>query len=323
MKRVVCTHVGDTPAESVALVEVDPPAVGAAEVLVRVLARPINPADELLLTGRHVFQPTYPAPVGIEGVGVVVEAGPAATVGVGTRVALPYGGTWAEFVSLPADVVVPVADEIPLEQAAMLCVNPMTAAGLLEGLASGDWIALNAAHSAIGRMIIELAVRRGLNVIAAVRRPEAAAALLRMGARAVLPDDDALPTAVRAVAGLTGVRRGLDAVAGEGTGRLYRCVGDGGDLIVYGLLSDDRAILPAAEIVFRDVTVRGYSRLRGYAALTPARRSAIGAEVVAAMVKGELLSPVEARYPLEAVADALRHHGRPGRQGKILLVSQG
>jgi len=112
-------------------------------------------------------------------------------------------------------------------------------------------------------------------------------------------------------------------VAGEGTGRLYRCVGDGGDLIVYGLLSDDRAILPAAELVFRDVTVRGYSRLRGYAALTPARRSAIGAEVVAAMVKGELLSPVEARYPLEAVADALRHHGRPGRQGKILLVSQG
>jgi hypothetical protein len=66
MKRVVCTHVGDTPAESVALVEGDPPAVGEADVLVRVLARPINPADELLLTGRHVFQPTYHAPVGIE-----------------------------------------------------------------------------------------------------------------------------------------------------------------------------------------------------------------------------------------------------------------
>jgi NADPH:quinone reductase-like Zn-dependent oxidoreductase len=261
--------------------------------------------------------------VGIEGAGVVVEAGAGAPLAPGTRVALPFGGTWAERVVLPADVVVPLPEELDLEQASMLCVNPMTAAGLIEGLSPGDWLALNAASSAIGRMVVGLASRRGLNVVAAVRRLETAESLRRAGARAVFLDDDALPEAVRSVAGQAGVRRALDAVAGEATGRLFHCVAEGGDLLVYGLLSDDRAILPAAQLVFRDVTVRGYSRLRSYAALPPERRQAIGAEIVEALRRGEITSEIEARYPLEEVAAALRHHARPERRGKILLTSAG
>jgi NADPH:quinone reductase-like Zn-dependent oxidoreductase len=46
---------------------------------------------------------------------------------------------------------------------------------------------------------------------------------------------------------------------------LYDCVADGGDLVVYGLLASDRVQLPAARLVFRDVTVRGFSRLRIFA----------------------------------------------------------
>lgn len=321
MKRVVCVREGEILADSVEVVEAEAPVAGEGQVLIQVLIRPINPADELLLTGRHVFRPTFPAPVGIEGAGVVLAAGPGASLTPGTRVALPYGGTWTEQMVLPADVVVPLPDELDLEQAAMLCVNPMTAAGLIEGLVPGDWLVLNAAASAIGRMIVSLATRRGLNVVAAVRRLEVADALRAAGARAVLPDDDTLPEAVRRVAGQAGVRRALDAVAGEATGRMFDCVAEGGDLLVYGLLSDDRAILPAAQLVFRDVTVRGYSRLRAYAALAPERRRAIGAEVVQAMQQGAIASEIEARYPLDEVAAALRHQARPDRRGKILLTS--
>ena len=227
----------------------------------------------------------------------------------------------AQQMVLPVDVVVALPEDLDIEQAAMLCVNPMTAAGLLEGLSLGDWVVLNAGASAIGRMISGLAARRGVHVVAAVRRLETADELLQSGAREVVPDDDALPDAVRRVVGPAGVRRALDAVAGDGARRLFQCIADGGELLVYGLLSDDRAILPAAQLVFRDVTVRDYSRLRNYAALSPARRKAIGAEIVEAMRRGELTSGVEARYPLEEVAQALGHHARPGRSGKILLTS--
>ena len=47
----------------------------------------------------------------------------------------------------------------------------------------------------------------------------------------------------------------------------------------------------------------------------------IGAELVSLVQDGTFVSPVEARYPLAAVADALHHQERPGRRGKILLVS--
>jgi NADPH:quinone reductase-like Zn-dependent oxidoreductase len=321
MKRVVCVSTGEDLAGCVEVIETAAPVPGPRDVRVRVLARPINPADELLLTGRHVYQPDLPSPIGIEGAGVVIEAGADAGLRVGTRVALPYGGTWAEEIVLPADVVVSLPDALDLEQGAMLSVNPMTAVGLLEGLRAGDAVLVNAATSAIGQLVVRLGARRGLTVFAAVRRLEAAAALVRAGATAVFADDDTLPAAVRGATAGAGVRRALDAVAGTATTRLYHATADGGDLVVYGLLSDDRAILPAASLVFRDVLVRGYSRLRSYAALTPERRRELGAEIVEAMRRGEIDTPVEARYPLTEVREALRHHARPERRGKILLVS--
>ena len=323
MRRAFCTQVTPDISANVALLEVDPPRPTDTEVLIRVLARPINPADLLLLTGRHVYTPTLPAPIGIEGAGVVVEAGAHTHLTPGARVALPFGGTWSEYITLPADVVVPLPDDLPLEQGAMLCVNPMTAAGLLEGLREGDLVILNAANSAIGRMTLTLGARRGLRMVAVARRLDVADELRAAGACAVLLDDDTLPHALRDATGGAHARRALDAVAGAASARLFHCVGDGGDLVVYGLLSDDQARLPAAQLVFRDVTVRGYSRLRSYAALPPARRLALGAEIVNHLRQGVMTSTVEARYPLAEVAEALRHQERPTRSGKILLMSEG
>ena len=78
---------------------------------------------------------------------------------------------------------------------------------------------------------------------------------------------------------------------------------------------------PATRVVFRDVTVRGYSRLRALRALTAARRAELMDELVSLVRDGTLQSEVEARYPLAAVREALAHEARPGRRGKVLLVS--
>ena len=50
-------------------------------------------------------------------------------------------------------------------------------------------------------------------------------------------------------------------------------------------------------------------------------RSRCSACTRALVAHGELASTVEARYPLERVREALAHHERPGRRGKILLTS--
>jgi NADPH:quinone reductase-like Zn-dependent oxidoreductase len=144
MRRVFYTGPAADPAETVAVLEVPEPTCPAAGVVVAVLARPINPADLLLLTGRHVFVPELPAPVGIEGAGHVVQAGPKSRLSVGTLVAIPRGGTWAERLAFGDDEVIALPEGVDLEQASMLAVNPFTAVGLLEGVPAGATVALNA-----------------------------------------------------------------------------------------------------------------------------------------------------------------------------------
>lgn len=320
MKQVMCTSIEADATRAVRVVDVSSPECPSDGVVVEVRARPINPADLLLLNGRHVFTPTLPSPVGIEGAGVVIEAGPTSHLRPGTIVAIPYGGTWRERMALRDDAVLALPDGVDIEQASMLCVNPFTVMGMLEGLAAGTTLVLNAATSSIARLVISVARRRGISVIAVVRDARTEAELLALGASAVLVDGDDLAARVSALAP-SPVMRALDAVAGEASGRLYDCVADGGDLIVYGLLGSDEVRLPAVRLVFRDVTVRGFSRLRVFAAMAQERRRAITDELVALLADGTLRAEIEARYPLTDVAGALAHHARPRRSGKILLVS--
>jgi trans-2-enoyl-CoA reductase len=312
VKRVLFVNPEAPPPLAVEVREEEAPVPGPGEVVVRVLARPINPADLLILEGRHLFRPQPPAPVGIEGVGVI-EA-------TGERVAIPWGGTWSERIAVPASDLLLLPDEVSTEQGAMLSVNPFTAAGMLEGLPEGSWLVLNAATSAVGRMVLALARRRGLHAIAVSRSLRARDPLLDAGAAAVLEDGPDLTARFAQVAGGP-VQRALDAVAGEASGRMLDALAEGGRLVVYGLLSSDRVVLPAASVVFRDVQVVGFSRRRSIGALSPERRAAITRELGALVAEGVLSSAVEARYPLEQVREALAHHLRPDRWGKILLTS--
>lgn len=320
MRQIVCTRACDDPVQAVAVVDAPEPECPPAGVVVHVRARPINPADLLLLTGRHVYRPDYPAPIGIEGAGEVIAVGPSSRLRVGDRVAIPFGGTWRERMAVEDEVVLPLPSDVDLEQAAMLSVNPFTAAGLLEGLPAGACVALNAGTSAVSALVLAMARARGLTALAVVRDGAAEPGVRARGAHAVLVDGPDLAERLRAAAPGP-IVRALDAVAGDASGRLFDAVAEGGELVVYGLLADDQVRLPAARLVFRDVTVRGYSRLRSLRALTVERRAAISAELVGLLGRGELTTPVEARYPLAEVAAALAHQVHPGRVGKILLTS--
>lgn len=310
---------GRPAAEALQLVQRDCPPPAEGEVQIRMLVRPINPADLLLIDGRHVYTPTLPVPVGIEGAGVIEAVGAGVSLAPGTLVAVPSGGTWRERLLMAASAVLPLPADVDPELAATLSVNPFTAAGLLQGLQPGDSVLLNAANSALGRMLLLLAKRRGLRAIALVRSLQHRDALLALGADAVLCDGPDLADQWQA-AGLEPVRRALDAVAGEASARLFERVAEAGELVVYGLLGADQVHLPAAPLIFRDVQVRGYSRLRALAALTPRQRAAVSEELIGLLRSGLLETAIEARYPLAEAVAAITHHRRPGRSGKILLT---
>src|SRR6478672_4519127 len=83
------TH-GNSP-ETVQIVEFPWPKAAANEVIVRMLAAPINPADLNSIEGKYPIRPTLPATPGMEGAGTVVEIGAAVRdLAVGTQVILPH-----------------------------------------------------------------------------------------------------------------------------------------------------------------------------------------------------------------------------------------
>jgi len=327
LKAVLVTRFG--PAAEVAdVVEVrDPGPPGPGEVLLDILAAPINPSDFLVFQGRFgAMPPPLPAPAGGEAVGQVAALGESVTnLKIGDRIlALHAGrGNWRQQVLAPAAGVraLPAAAD-PL-QLAMLAVNPATALHMLTRfvtLSPGDWLIQNAGNSAVGHCVIWLARQRGLRTISAVRRADQVAPLLATGGDIVLVDDADLPTRVAAATGSQPIRLALDAVAGSATTRLALCLAPGGTLVVYGLLSSPDCTVPASELLFRDITMRGYWFTPWFERASVEDRNALYAELGQLVVDGTIRVTIEACYPLERVREALTHAARPDRSGKILLL---
>src|SRR5213595_761713 len=179
------------------------PAPSSDEVLVQMRAAPINPADLNQIEGKYPVRPELPATPGFEGAGVVVELG-AGMKGLtsGALVILPHNlGTWREAVAVKASELVIVPPEIGPVHAAMLKINPMTAWRLLHGyvdLKSGDWLIQNAANSAAGRAVIQIARNLGYRTVNVVRREELIDELRGEGGDVVLIDSENLRNEVKA-----------------------------------------------------------------------------------------------------------------------------
>lgn len=221
MQHLVLTKYGD-PAESVQLSDGPDPSPGPGDVVVRVEAAAINPSDFLLVQGRYLVRPELPAPLGAEGVGIVEEAGGEVDHDlIGKRVILLPTfkfGSWSEKVVVAAqDVVVVAPDADPL-QLAMLTINPVTAHLLLDrfgDLQVGDWVGQTAANSAVGRLVITLAKRRGLKTLSVVRREDTAEELRRAGADLVVLDGPELTAEVKRALDGRELSLVLDALGGS------------------------------------------------------------------------------------------------------------
>ncbi|ETI69811.1 nuclear receptor binding factor 1 [Neobacillus vireti LMG 21834] len=98
------------------------------EVLVRMLARPINPSDLIPIRGSYSHRISLPNIPGYEGVGIVEEVGPFVSTNlIGKRVLPLRGeGTWQEFVKTSSEFAIPVPNFIDDFTASQMYINPVT-----------------------------------------------------------------------------------------------------------------------------------------------------------------------------------------------------
>jgi mitochondrial enoyl-[acyl-carrier protein] reductase / trans-2-enoyl-CoA reductase len=327
MKRVEFAAFGP-PHEVGACVEVpDVGGPGPGEVVVEVLAFPINPADLLTMTGDYAIRPPLPATLGAEAVGRIAEVG-AGVEGLapGDLVMVLARDNWAQKRRLPAAAVLKVPAEADPFQLAMLRVNPATALLMLRRyvkLGPGDWAIQDAANSGVGTNLVRLARADGIRTVSIVRRAELIEPLRAQGADVVVTDGEDLAERVRKETGGAPIGLAIDAIGGEIVMRLADCLAEGGTIVNYGLLSGEPCMLGAHHTIFKGITLTGFWLQKALTSMPRPELEKLYGELAGRVRSGELAVEIEATYPIEQIKAALAHAGREGRGGKILVTPNG
>ena len=313
------------PAEVLRVVELPWRKPAANEVVVKMSAAPINPADLNSIEGKYPIKAPLPATPGMEGAGVVVEVGSGVRdLEVGAQVILPHNfGTWREVAVIAAEKLVATPPEIEPIQAAMLKVNPITAWRMIHDFVSlklGDWLIQNAANSGAGECVIQIARELGIKTVNVVRRPELVEELHSLGGDVVLVDGENLRDEVAAATGKAPVRVALNAVGGENGLRVAKCLVSDGTMVTYGAMSLQPLCIPNGMLIFKNLRFTGFWVNKWYDAATSQQRAETFAPLFDMAKRGLLRTKVEKTYPLSEVQAAIQHASRNKRAGKIVFT---
>lgn len=320
MKRAVYSQFG-TPETVLKSQDAETPRPGPGQVLVKMVLSPIHNHDLWTVAGDYGVKPTLPAVAGTEAVGVVEAVGEGVTtVAVGQRVAGSAEQTWAEFYIADARRLVPVPASVDDETACQLVAMPLSTKMLIDVLdvKEGDWIAINAANGAVGKLLTQYGAEKGINVLGLVRREAAVAEMAAQGyANVVATEGEGWKDKVAAITNGAPIVRGVESLGGDGATQLLSILANGAELISFGAMTGKPLQISSGDLIFRSITAKGF-----WGAKPPVKPERIGellGEVVRDAASGKLKLTIEKAYPIDQIAEAARASGEPGRTGKIAI----
>jgi NADPH:quinone reductase-like Zn-dependent oxidoreductase len=314
MKAFVYERYG--PPETLRLVEVDKPSPEAGEVLVRVLGASVNAADWHVLRGRPLFsratlgllRPKHQV-LGVdvagrvEGVGSGVSRLKAGDEVYANLLDHGYGG-FAEYVSVPVDVVSLKPAKLSYEEAAAV---PMAATTALQGLGHHGGlqpthkVLINGASGGVGSFAVQLAKASGAEVTA-VTSPPNLELVRSLGADHVLDytTTDALGSGRR-------YDRILDTVGNRSVPDLKRALAPGGKAAVTGFTSVRRLL---------GVSLGGGKDVAMVQAHVTARDLELLAELLEA---GRVRPRIDRRYRFADLPEAIAYLEQGHARGKVVV----
>ena len=292
------------------------------ELRLKMLYAPIKPADINYIQGIYGIKPELPAIPGLEGCAEVIESRSDKLQTGDLVITIKPVGTWAEQVVCPADYVLKIPSDTPVEQASMLKVNPLTAWCMLTqfiDLPKGSWVIQNAANSGVGSCVIQIAKLLGLRTINLVRREGLIKALTDLGADHVLLDEaDSIET-IRKITGDHPPALALNAVGGDSGLRLMDIIATKGIHVTYGAMGRRSLKVPNKFLIFKRIQLHGFW-VTEWIKETDAQLVGETYQQLAQWIsEGKLAQPIDSTYALAEITTALKRAMEDQRDGKVLL----
>ncbi|MPZ54125.1 MAG: zinc-binding dehydrogenase [Acidimicrobiia bacterium] len=293
------------------------------EISVRIEAAGVNFVDTYHRIGLYPLD--LPVVLGMEGAGTVDEVGDGVDgVEVGDRVAWSGAlGSYADRITMSADTVVPVPEDVSTEIAAALMLQGLTAHYLVNStypVQEGDRVLIHAGAGGVGGLAIQLAVRAGAEVFTTVGTAEKEEIASSAGAHHVIRYDQTdFAEEITKIAGprpLAVVYDGVGATTFDGSISTLR---PRGMMVTFGNASGP--VEPVSPLVLSQNGSLFLTRptLASYTATKEELRYRAD-ELFVLVGSGDLAVRIGRTFPLDEAADA--HRALEGRQttGKVLLL---
>ncbi len=319
MKAIVVRQFGGP--EVLELQDIPRPQPGPGEVLVRIRAAGVNPADTYMRSGAYAKKPALPYTPGTDGAGVVEAVGGGVTaLEPGDRVytATTLTGTCAQYALATESQLHPLPERVSFSQGGGLYVPYATAVNALDSIARarpGETLLVHGASGGVGIAAVQYAKARGLVVVGTAGTDRGRDLVLREGAYRVLDhraagyQDEAMK-----ITGGCGFDVILEMLANVNLGADLRLLAPRGRVVVIG--SRGEATINPRELMSREAAIMAMMLWN----VTPEQANVAHAAIIAGLEAGTLRPVVGLELPLAQAAQAHRKVMEAGAYGKIVLI---
>jgi NADPH:quinone reductase len=321
MRAAVCRAFG--PPETIDVCVVEPPALSAGQVRVRVRAAAVNYPDVLLMAGKYQVTLDVPFVPGSEFAGSVIEVGrDVLGLAVGDRVmGSAMCGAFASEIAVPATSLGVVPASVSDARAAAFGIAHRTAYYALRSLAGlqpGERVVVLGAGGGVGLAAVQLAALLGASVTAVASSAEKLAVAASYGASVVVNHREGdLRQALRD-AFADGVDVVVDPVGGDLAEPALRALRWGGRFLTLGYASGTVPRIPLNLVLLKGCRILGF-QLRAFAASAPEQTARNEAELRELLASGRAFPHIGATFALSEAAAALRHVADGKAIGKVVL----
>ncbi|MEV7016954.1 NADPH:quinone oxidoreductase family protein [Streptomyces sp. NPDC093991] len=305
------------PGEVMCLADVERPAPGEGQVLLRVRAANINFPDALMCRGQYQVRPPLPFTPGVEICGETED---------GRRVlanpALPHGG-FAEYTVADAAALLPAPDALDDAEAAALHIGYQTAWFALHRrarLEAGETLLVHAAAGGVGSAAVQLGKAAGATVIGVAGGADKAAVARDLGCDLVIDRrEQDVVAAVKEATGGRGADVIYDPVGGEAYAQSAKVVAFEGRIVIVGFAS---GAIPSPGL--NHALIKNYAILGLHWGLYNTKDPKLVREcheqLTDLAARGAIKPLVSERVPLAGAADAVQRVADGVTTGRVTVL---